>query len=546
MSSDPVDRRMNEDSPNFSLNEPALAAAALEHVRAIFKGNGVRSDKITVLSHKIAQHALNAGTYLELKPALTERTAPGKVVAGQTVHTREEAMRAIDQTMMQAARDPAAKAQIANVLLSRADQGFGMSRQAVSLDFLKREYTWHEACNTCRGTTQAPCQRCQGRRLETCIKCTGRGLMPCPLCRATGLLQGNKCNRCHGQRYVPCDGCQRSGMMGCRMCSATGVMKCTTCAGQGWKSHILALAAQAMTYFEYDAKSIPKGAADTIETQAQILSSEQKIQVRGRIADDKENVLGASYEVDFPYGEIIFQVGKKEVKSNLFGYKSDLVEFPYVLDKILGPSVQELEEAAVNVGSVADKIKNATRFRLIAQAFLSASRTSVKKTVSYLMKTYDIGLSVGMAEKIAILADQTTANITRKPRLIGMMVGLMVAAGLNAVYYLLPVRSAIAAYLPNPKFDFVLDILPFLLGGFITMVSIQLVAANSIRKALGHLIPAGQKKSLMPRAQSMGTWGYVVSALLTLVMMEVAAHTNASSPYWYEIVRNFAAQLLGL
>lgn len=535
---------MTGPNPSFP-TEQQLIQKALDHVRAIFRGNGIKKDNIKVLSNAIAHHTMNAGTYLELKPVLSEKNVPGKIVAGQLTSSREDAMRAVDQTMLTAARDPVAKAQIANVLLSRPDQGFGLSRQSVPLDFLKREYTWHEACQTCRGTAQSPCQKCQGRRLETCIKCTGRGLMPCPMCRATGLLQGNKCTRCLGQRYVPCDQCQRSGMMKCRMCNATGVMKCTTCAGQGWKSHVLSLMAQAMTYFEYDAKSLPKAAADTIETQAPILAAQKKIKILGRMADDKENVLGASYEVDFPFGEMVFQLGKKEAKANLFGYGGDLVEFPYLLDKMLGPSVQELEEAANDIGSVADKIQKATRFRLIAQAFLIASKTSAKKTVAQLMKTYDIGLSIGMAEKLAILADRTTSRITKKPRIYGLILGLLIVSGLDAGFYLMPVRAKLAGFLPNPKFDFVLDIIPVVLGGFITMMAIQFMGAKAIRKALGHLTQAGQKNTLVPKAAETGIWGWACTVIVTLGMMEIAAHINASAPYWYEIFRNFALQMIG-
>jgi hypothetical protein len=526
-------------------SEQALAQAALERVRAVFKGNGVKLDSIKIASQKISRHTMNAGTYLELKPVLSERHGTGKAVSGVLVASREEAMRQVDQAMLGAARDAGIKSQIAGVLLARPDQGFGLSRQAIPLEFLKKEFTWHESCHTCRGAGKAPCQKCQGRRVEPCIKCSGRGLMPCPLCRSTGLLQGNKCTRCNGQRYVPCDQCQRSGMMPCRMCSATGIMKCPTCAGLGWKSHTIMLVAQALTYFEYDAKSVPKGAADMVETQASKLAAEHRVKITGRVADDKENVLGANYEVNFPFGEIVFTLGKKEVKANLFGFKGNLTDFPNVLDKIVGPAIQELEEAAQDIGSVADKIQKATRYRVIAQGFLTASRLSTKKTVDHLMKHYDIGLSLSMAEKIAVLADETTSRITRKPRYYGLFGGLAIVALIDAAYYLLPLRSAIASYLPTMKFDFVLDILPPLVGGLITTMTIQFAGARAIRKALGHLTPKGQKSTLVPKSRSHGTWGYVCSALIALGMMEAAAHMSASAPYWYEIVRNFILRMAG-
>lgn len=525
-------------------NEQTLVKSALDRVRAILKGNGVKLDSVSVASHKISHHTLNAGTYLELKPSSSERTSPGKIVVGQQVGSRDEAAKAVDQAMVQAANDPTAKAQIASVLLSRPDQGFGLVRQTVPLDFLKKEYTWHESCSTCRGTAKATCQRCQGRRIEPCTKCSGRGLMPCPLCRTTGLLQGQKCTRCLGQRYVPCDQCQRSGMMSCRMCQSTGTMKCQVCAGQGWKTHILTSAAQALTYFEYDGKSVPKGAADMIETQASLLVTQERIKVNGRIADEKENVLGANYEVTFPYGDIVFNVGKKEVKAGLFGYKGELVNFPAILDRIVDNAVRDLEDAARDVGDVAGKIRNATRYRVIAQGFITASKTSAKKTAQHLLKIYDIGLSQGMAEKIALLADQTTSQITRKPRYYGLAGGLLLVAALDYVYYLLPVRSKIAGYLPDVKFDFVLDLLPLILGGVITTLSIRMAGAGAIRKALAHLAKDG-KNTIVPKAHSSGWWGWIGAIVIMLGLMEYAATSEGAAPYWYEIVRNFFAQILG-
>ncbi len=322
------------------------------------------------------------------------------------------------------------------------------------------------------------------------------------------------------------------------------MMKCPTCAGLGWKSHIITVLAQALTYFEYDAKSVPKGAADMVETQAGRLATEHKIKITGRVADDKENVLGANYEVDFPFGEIVFAVGKKEVKGNLFGYKADLVNFPFVLDKIVGPSVNELEEAAQDIGSVADKIQKATRYRLIAQGFLNASKMSTKKAAEHLLKTYDIGLSLAMAEKIVTLADATTSNITRKPRAYGLVGGLLLVSAMDAIYYLLPVRSKIAGYLPNVKLDFILDILPLVLGGILTTMTIQMAGAGAIKRALGHLTPKGQKSTIVPKARASGWWGYAGTVVITFTMMEVASG-RGGAPYWYELARNFILQTIG-
>ncbi len=522
----------------YTQSPEQLAQAALERIRTLCKGNGVKAANITLVHHNITQHTLNAGTYLELKPITTEKEAPGKIVVGTLVGSREEATKQIDQAMISAARDPTVKAQITATLLARPDQGFGLGGQPIPLEFLKRDYTYHDGCQTCRGSGQAPCVKCHGKRIEPCIKCSARGLMFCPFCRGTGMLQGVKCQKCFGTRYMPCDMCRKTGMMPCRTCHGQGHMKCATCGGQGWRSHILSLLTTAMTYFEYDAKSIPKGAADMIETGAPQLAKDKKIKLTGRVADDKENAIGASYEVSFPYGDAEFSIGKKDIKAGVFGYQADLVNLPNILDKLVQKGVEELEEAAGDVGSVADKIKSATRYRLIAQAFLYTTRTTPENAAEQLLKKYDAGLSVSMAEKIVLLAENTMSRITKKPRTQGLMAGLVITALIAAAYYIAPLRSAIADMLPDPKFDVVLDILPVLLGGFITPLMVKMMAAGSVRTALGHLLPENEKKTFAPKTGNAASIGYGAAILFSFAAMEFCALMSKPAPYWYEYLRN--------
>lgn len=513
-----------------------LAQTALAHVRAICKGNGIKADSIAIVSQSISSHSLNAGTYLELQPSTDESIAQGKVVQGQLVTSREEAMRQVDQALKSAAENPTVKAQIADVLLRRPDQGFGLARQTIPLDFLKRVFSWHESCQSCRGSGQGSCPKCAGRRVEPCMKCSGRGLMACPVCMATGLLQGVKCHRCQGQRYMPCDVCHRSGMMQCRTCGGRGVSKCGTCNGQGSKSHILTFAPQALTYFDYERNNVPTEIANVLESSGTDFLLQQKLKVRGRVADDKPNVLGASYEVEFPFGEITFSIGKKEVKGHVFGYQADLPNFPYILDKMVAFVVDDLEAAAQDRGSVATSIQKATRYRLIAQAFVTASKTTAKKTAALLLKQYDIGLSRGMAEKIARLAEETTSRITRKPRYYGLFAGLIAYAVLASGFYLYGVRPSLASYLPNPRLDFVFDLMTIILGCIITTTSIQMFGASAIRKALGHLSSKGAKSNLTTKTRSSGKWGYAGVFIITLVLIEIASRSS-SAPFWYQFLK---------
>ncbi len=527
------------ESISYQQTPDQLAQAALEKVRALCKGNGVKASAISIVRHSIGLHTLHAGTYLELKPVVSEREAPGKITSGTMVGSREEATKQIDSVMISAVRDASVRTQIAASLLSRPDKGFGLGGQQIPIDFLKREFTWHDACPTCHGNGQGPCPKCQGRRIEPCIKCSARGLMFCPNCRGTGLLQGVKCQKCFGQRYVPCDMCRKTGMMPCRTCHGHGTSKCASCGGQGWRSHIITLMAGAITYFEYDAKSIPQHAAHMIEAAGAALVKDQKIRLEGRAADDKENAVGANYEVTFPYGDITFALGKKEIACGVFGYKADLVNFPMILEKMVQRGIDDLEEAAAGSGSVGAKIKSATRYRLIAQGVLYAARTTPQKASGLLLKKYDAGLSQSAADHIVTLAETAIARITKKPRQRGLALGIAINAALSAVYFATPVRAFITRLLPDIKFDILIDFIPLLLGGTITLMSVRTMAAGSVQNALGHLVPDSQKKTLIPKAGQAPQIGYAAALILTPVMIELGRALGNATPYWYQYLLGF-------
>jgi hypothetical protein len=327
-------------------------------------------------------------------------------------------------------------------------------------------------------------------------------------------------------------------MMPCRNCQAQGTVPCQTCGGQGWKTHILTLTAQAVTYFEYDAKLIPKGAADLIETRGAVLAAEGKIKIKGRMADDRENVLGANYEAEFLFGEVVFQVGKKEAKANLFGGNGDISDFPPLLDKILALAVEELARAASDLGSVAGAIRRATRFRLIAQAYLGVSRGNIRRTVENLLKIYPFGLGAGMAEKVATLAETTMAHITKKPRLHGFLMGAGCGAAVLAAYYGAG-RGLFLSHLPDGRIIFAGDLIAIGIGGYLCRLGSSLNARGAVQRALGHLIKDGRKERLMPKPGLFGLAGYPLMAALTPLIFEMLLQAGISPPGWYMIVRDF-------
>lgn len=308
-------------------------------------------------------------------------------------------------------------------------------------------------------------------------------------------------------------------------------------------SHITHLSAQGLTYFEFDRSPLPPAVANLVDKEAPALVVNGHIQVSSEAADAKNGALGLSYEMLFPYGEIIFSLRKKRLKAHLFGYKARLLDLPPFLNSLIAPGLRELEAAAVGQGNVAGKIKKASRYRLLGLALVNAAQSSTRKTTNILRQKYPIGLKKGTLTKITDDAARATAHITRKPRYYGLAAGLVLTGLLYALYYLGPVQGLLAPYIPNKNLSAAMDGMLVVIGCVLTTFSIQMSARKALRDAIGHLVPDPQRKKLVPRTHSSRWIGYAGSVALYFIVIEVAAHVEgAAPPVWYGALRN----MLGL
>ena len=93
--------------------------------------------------------------------------------------------------------------------------------------------------------------------------------------------------------------------------------------------------------------------------------------------------------------------------------------------------------------------------------------------------------------------------------------------------------------MPDIKFDILIDFIPLLLGGTITLMSVRTMAAGSVQNALGHLVPDSQKKTLIPKAGQAPQIGYAAALILTPVMIELGRALGNATPYWYQYLLGF-------
>lgn len=244
--------------------------------------------------------------------------------------------------------------------------------------------------------------------------------------------------------------------------------------------------------------------------------------------------MGIHYEASFPFADITFRVGNRPLKVDTYG-QGKFVRLPHILDHLLAEPLEELTRAARGQGDVAGTLRNAGRYRAIALALVATIRANAAQTTKRILQKYPEGLSPEVAMKIGKAADAAVAIVTRKPRYIGLAGGLMAVAGLYAFYYLGPGRGLITPYIPDARFNIIIDAGLIFIGGTITTLSIQIAAKNALHKAVGHLIPKEKRARMMPRARGAGLWGYAAGALIYLVMIELTRHVaGGNTPIWYQ------------
>jgi hypothetical protein len=508
-------------------------------------------ESVTLASFKGIISGTTASTLIEIRPQTTDKKIAGKTVVGTLVNGSAGVQQAVDKTLIDAVNNPEARGQIVRLLMGRPDKGFGLHGSSLNVDFLSKDFCWHEGCKTCNGQGRAPCARCHGQQRELCLQCKGKTMVPCMLCKGTGHINGpngrpQPCSKCHGQRQVICMMCHRTGKIPCRQCKGTGTAVCTACSGSGWFTHIAHLATQAITYFQYDRVPVPAGVMPIMDADPASLVKNGDIKIEAKPAAAQTNALGIEYDVKFPMADIVFSIRKKPLKALMFGYNAELLDMPDFLDTMIGKGYSELEAAAAGAGSVSARLKQAGKFRIIALALLNAAQSSSKKTAAMLAKKYPQGLSAEKVQKISDLADKATALITRKPRYYGLIIGLLLVAGLYAAYYIGPGRAMLAPYVGNPDLNIIIDIFIIFMGGTITTISIQMAASSALREALGHLVPAKDRKRLIPKTRTSGWYGYIGGLLIYLIMIEATVHIeSAVTPPWYEAARTQITQLIG-
>lgn len=521
-----------------AIDTKVLAQKALKQIRLLSDGNGTSASAVQIMDAKGEFISMEALTHLELDIDTAQEERVGQHQQGTFLPTMETMQAAITKAQAGIIKNDQSRQFVADKMLKRPDQGFASHGETLPLKELKQDFSCHTPCGTCQGQGHSTCRQCGGQRKEVCTQCHGRTMIPCRYCHGNGMLQGQdgkqqQCTFCFGQRQVSCPLCQKTGRMNCRKCRASGHIKCDPCKGGGVFTQIVSVLPVVKTLFEMDRAELPHPAVWAIENMGTKLAAKGHMDIAAEQVTRKDGGLAIAYNATFPYGDITFSINGKPVKANIFGKKAKLLKLKPFLEDLIRPAMVNLNKAANNDGVVANQIKKASGHTLIGKAILYAATMPKKKALMTLKKHYPIGISNQALQNIIKTADRAMGNVTRRPRYIGLGIGLIAVAGAYAALFLTKGYEGLMNTINNTSLEIVVAAALIGAGGGLAHYMIKMTAKRAMKQAIGHLMPNKGQIKIPAKTRTSGLYAYLGAAVLFFVIIEITRQTGSLTPSWY-------------
>ena len=513
----------HEPAPPPPLIDEKSRGKALEKMRVLTRGSGIRPDQITINEVKAQLLSFEAKGFVRLATNYTTSSVPGKIEKGEQIGTWQAFEAAMANMTHETQRDPGKRQNIIDIILKRPDKGYAARDQIIKLDSLARDFVAHESCPICNTTGKTSCGKCAGQGMVTCQTCHGRHNILCPNCRGKGSInQGGKmvpCVKCRGKLRIQCPKCGGRGNMKCGVCKGSGNVSCIKCNSTGYISHIAHVDIIGHLHFDYDRQGLPIELTKLMDAFAPKYVEKKDMEVSVLTGPWEEGeapeTIPIGYKVTVPYGEITFNLGpKKRATCIMLGHNGDLIKGPDFLYDLTKKGQVLLDKASKGEGNVGANLRSAAKYRVLRDAIIvtastgggggnSAGQGHLRSGLSKLLSKYPVGISSDRLLQFMMQAHQAMQIITRKPRIIGLALGTITYT-LIAFGYFMKGEAAIGPYLADIPLDKILlkigiDIILLLAGAAIVTGAAQFAAARALKASLNGLAAPRTIKNIMPR-----------------------------------------------
>lgn len=523
--------------------DPAYAPHALEKMRNIVTGNGIKPDHVTLENFEGETLEFICVTKLTLKVKISEKRQAGKITGPQIVDNAAIMREAIEKEKSKILHRPDVIKRIKDVLLQRPDKGFGLHNELIKLPFLHKQFAHYEACNTCNARGSVPCQRCHGQGYEMCTHCRGTSFETCVQCRGHQYIAGPQgarqaCPRCRGQGKTPCSACKQTRKIPCSVCKTKKTTLCKNCNGHAWNSHIAIVEIDVIGLFDYDRSSLEERIVSVIEQ----LGSEFVEHVHVKPIDapfnneQKNEDIYLPYVVHLPNGDATFTMKDRKIESFIFGTQHLFIDTPFFLEDIMTPGIQALQTAGTGQGAVAAALQKAGRFKTLRHIIIAAGKFKQARAITAVLKATPAGISEETLKTLLLDADKALRALSRRPRQIALLLGLLTSAGIYEAYFRI-LRPEITKDIPSGNIHIGIDLGLLIAGIGLTLFIIQCFGNAALRKALKNIVPAGKENKKLARTGKQGLWAVLGGLLIYLVVLESLVPLGGNIPEWYNALR---------
>jgi hypothetical protein len=409
---------------------PPLADRALERLRALGQGNGLKPDDFEILEKTEATMTLSGE--LRLSPAFdrTVQNGIGPLKSQNAVQLPSIAALEADVAQRKASFDSSKTwvQEVVQELETDPTHGWGQQDAMISLPQQTALLGATDNCPTCGGRGHIVCSACNGQRQVFCTYCEGRREEPCYHCQTTGQDPAHPnlpCPVCHGTRFAPCRYCHATGMIDCPTCQGKGGTTCTTCRGTGKVSQLVKLTVGAKTAFKLkDTTGLSSNLLRALDQlgMANLGKGHADIGLQAQKEEDDPRLI--PMQATFPYIEIKLRVVKSTASFAILGKRNALLGVPAFLDRALKPWRDHLEAAAKDPSRLHKAIE--ARALRDAVALTIAGKT---KPID-LRRLYPYGLSPRCAQDIMVAARKALNKLTQRAEIGGGVLAILISAGL--------------------------------------------------------------------------------------------------------------------
>ncbi len=471
--------------------DPELKPIALKQMVEAVKGNGIKAEDVNITKFEGETLEFLALTELTLDTKLAIKHQAGKITGPILLQNSGMFQEAVNKEAHKIAHSLDVVERMCKAVLERPDKGLCLQNILIKLPFLHKDFVAHEPCKPCAAKGKINCARCHGKGEEPCPRCQARGTEVCPTCSGRQYIQGpnnqnQQCQRCNGSGRVGCTQCHEKREIHCSICKAAGTVMCKQCNGHAWNSVIGMAEINPIANYSFDRGNIPQQPLDKLDLLGSDIQHHSDIQVihRHKELEEERDDISIPYHIKVPMAQVEFMLKEKlAVPAFLFGTQGQLYDMPSFLEKIMSPGIKALKRAALGQGDIATLIQTAGRYRTLRHLILATSKLGPKKALNAVIEKNPIGLSEDSAKKLVIMAGKALSLIGKKPRQIGIAIGLLIS-GLIAAGYFLAGKALIAPGLPNANIALRVDALSVLAALGIGYIVAKIYIKSAMQKSL--------------------------------------------------------------